>query len=229
MAIEAPLSRYKRSNYKIWIASLTALAAIFAYDGFLSRYEWSHRTEFYEEHMRMHAFDLAEGLAGDLVEGPVSPPLREAFEGAKVTLSAGASVSVVEPDRRWVINDGQDGYPILKEQTALAVYRIGPDGIMLFNRISPLVFMAVALILVASFWRCKGDRVVAEENELILSGRERISYDAVERIDKTHFQKKGFFTVVYRANGDTEVTRKLSDRQYDNLGAILDHLVSKIT
>ena len=230
MAIEAPLSRYKRSNLKIWIAGLTALAAIFAYDGYLSQYEWSYRRTFYEEHTRVRAFDMEADLAGGLIEGPISQPLREVFETAKIQLSADATVSVREPDVQWMVHDRGEDYPILKEEMALlTVYRAGPDGIMLFNRISPMVFMAVAVILAASFWRCKGDKVVAAETELIVSGRERIPYDAIESIDRTHFQKKGFFAIVYRPNGNAEVRLKLSDRQYDNLGAILDHLVAQIT
>ena len=89
--------------------------------------------------------------------------------------------------------------------------------------------MAGVVVFVALFWRCKGDKVVAEEAELVISGKERIPYETIERIDKTYFEKKGFFTIAYQPDGRAEVTRKLSDRQYDNLGAILDHLVSKIT
>jgi len=229
MAIVAPLSRYKRSNFKIWIVALTILAAIFAYDGYLSQYEWSHRRSFYDEHMRMHAFDADVGLADDLAAGPVSQTLRATFESAKVSLSAEATVTVVEPDVRWMVNDREDDYPILKEEAKLAVYRTGPDGIMLFNRISPIAFLAGAIVFAASWWRCKDDKVVAEATELVIAGRERIAYDTIEGIDKTHFEKKGFFTIIYKPNGDAEVRRTLNARNYDNLRAILEHLIGQIT
>ena len=37
MAIEAPLSRYKRNNFKIYIVVCLFAAAWFAYDGYLSQ------------------------------------------------------------------------------------------------------------------------------------------------------------------------------------------------
>ena len=51
MAIEAPYSKYNKSNFKIWIFLCLGAAAIFAYDGYLSKYEWSFRRSFYDEHV----------------------------------------------------------------------------------------------------------------------------------------------------------------------------------
>lgn len=51
MAIVAPYSRYKRGNFKIVIGILLVVGVIFAYDGYLSQYEWSKRYSFYEEHV----------------------------------------------------------------------------------------------------------------------------------------------------------------------------------
>ena len=72
-------------------------------------------------------------------------------------------------------------------------------------------------------------KVIADEKELINSNKEKISYDAVEKIDKTHFAKKGFFVITYKREDGGEARRKLSDRTYDNLAAVLDELVAKIT
>lgn len=228
MAIEAPLSRYKRSNFKIWIGFLTALAVIFGYDGYLSRYPWSLRRDFYETHTRMHLFDMEAPSGGDLSPGPVSPALRGTFEGAGIQLSTHAALSVHDPNQ-WVIDDAAGQYPLLKERDKLVVYKAGPDGVMLFNRISPVVFLAGAVICGALFWRCKDDKVVAEETELVVAGKTRIPYDAIERIDKTDLDRKGFFTIVYQLDGGPEIRRRLSDRQYDNLRPILDHLIARIT
>lgn len=52
MAIEAPYSKFKKTNIKIWIALFVGLAIMFAYDGYLSQYEWSFRRSFYEEHVK---------------------------------------------------------------------------------------------------------------------------------------------------------------------------------
>jgi len=51
MAVEAPLSRYKKNGFKIYIAACLIGAAVLAYDGYLSRYEWSKRQSFYKEHV----------------------------------------------------------------------------------------------------------------------------------------------------------------------------------
>jgi uncharacterized membrane protein YobD (UPF0266 family) len=73
----------------------------------------------------------------------------------------------------------------------------------------------------------RGKKLIAGENEFV-SGNTTIPYDAIEKINKTHFDKKGFFTITYTENGQSkELT--LKDRTYDNLPAVLDHIVSKIS
>ena len=51
MAIEAPYSKYNKTSFKIVIFFCLGTAAIFAYDGYLSKYEWSLRRSFYDEHV----------------------------------------------------------------------------------------------------------------------------------------------------------------------------------
>ena len=48
MAIEAPMSKYRRTNFIIYIAVSLGVAVVFAYDGYLSKYKWSGRYSFYE-------------------------------------------------------------------------------------------------------------------------------------------------------------------------------------
>jgi hypothetical protein len=159
MTIEAPYSKYSKNNFKIGIVLCVAVAIIFAYDGYLSKYEWSLRRSFYEKHVK----------------------------------------------------DGK------------------PDFDMVFNQKSPFVFVGLAAVLTAWFRARKNKKVLADENELIISDKKRISYDSIEKIDKTYFDKKGFFVITYKTEGDKEVNWKVSDRQYDNLEAILEHLVAKIS
>jgi hypothetical protein len=159
MAIEAPYSKYSKNNFKIAIVLFLAMAIIFAYDGYLSKYEWSLRRSFYEEHVK----------------------------------------------------DGK------------------PDFDMVFNQKSPFVFVAHAAVLTVWFWARKNKKLLADENELIISNKEKISYDSIQQIDKTYYEKKGFFVITYKTEGDKEVNWKISDRQYDNLAAILEHLVAKIS
>jgi len=229
MTIEAPYSKHNKTNFKIYIVLCLGVAVIFAYDGYLSRYEWSHRRKFYEEHTRTLFFRTGAELQKDLDGGLISQELRLKFAEAKAPLSDMATVSAESADGRWVIADQAGQYSIAKEDAGLVVYKVGPNETMLFNRISPIFFVAGAVILGVRFLLRKDSKLVADDHELVVAGREKIAYDAIDRIDKTYFEKKGFFTVVYKEENGREVHRKLSDRDYDNLKPILDYLIVKIT
>jgi hypothetical protein len=159
MAIEAPYSKHSKSSFKIGIVLCVAMAIIFAYDGYLSKYEWSLRRSFYEEHVK----------------------------------------------------DGK------------------PDFDMVFNQKSPFVFVGLAAVITVWFWARKNKKLLADENELIISDKKRISYDSIQQIDKTYYEKKGFFVITYKDKDGKEVRRKLNERTYDNLAAILEHLLVKIS
>jgi hypothetical protein len=160
MAIEAPLSKYKRNNFLIGIAACLVLAVIFAYDGYLSKYPWSQRRSFYDKH-------------------------------------------TTEQGR--------------------------PDGALVFNQKSPPFLVAGALLLGAYWYAIRNRKLVAAEDALVFGGRKKIPYDAIEQIDKTYFETKGLFTITYKSENGRLVRYKLSDRQYDNLKPILEHLVAQIS
>ena len=161
MAIEAPISKFKKNNLKISIALCLAMAIIFAYDGYLSKYKWSKRYSFYKEHV--------------------------------------------------LDNDGK------------------PTPTMNFNRKSPPFFLGAAVLIGAYLFAIKNKKLIADENGLVFSNSNKIPYDSIERINKTYFEKKGICIITYKDESGKEVDRKLSDRTYDNLGAILDHLVAQIS
>ncbi len=146
MAIEAPLSKYKRNSFLIGIGACVVLSVWCAYDGYLNK-------------------------------------------------------SFKEAHPEWWVT----------------------------NRVGPFILLPAAAIL--GVWWCaiRGRKIVANDSELIIPNRPKISYEAIESIDKTHFESKGFFTIIYRHPGGSEAKRRLYDRDYDNLPAILDHLVAKIT
>ena len=159
MAIEAPIGKYKKNNLKIYIAVCVVFAVFFGYDGYLSKYEWSHRRGFYEKH----------------------------------------------------IKDGQ------------------PDDTMIFNQKAPIFLGAAVVALGIWLWMIKNKKLIAGENELIVSDKKKIPYGSMEKIDKTFFEKKGFFVITYKDENGSEVDLKLSDRTYDNLAAVLGHIVAKIS
>lgn len=159
MVIEAPYSKYNKTNFKIAIAVCMGLAIIFAYDGYLSKYEWSLRRSFYEEHVK----------------------------------------------------DGK------------------MDSTLVFNQQSPFLLVPVAVIFTIWFWLRKNTKLLANENELIIKDNKKITYNSIEKIDRTYFGSKGYFVITYKNKSGTDIELKLSTRKYDNLEAILENLVTKIT
>jgi hypothetical protein len=153
MAIEAPLSKFKKNNFKIGIAICVGLAIWFAYDGY---YNENFKTE----------------------------------------------------------HTSEDGMP---------------DSTLVFNQKAPPYLIGAAVLLGAYLFVNRNKKVIADETELIISTKEKIPYDSIERIDKTNFDSKGHFTITYKDKAGGEVNRKISDRTYDNLAAILEHLVAKIS
>ena len=161
MAIEAPISKHKKTNLKIYIGACILAAVVFAYDGYLSKYKWSKRYSFYKEHV--------------------------------------------------LDNNGK------------------PTATMNFNRKSPPVFASGAILLAAYLLAIRNRKLIAEESELVVSAKKRIPYQSMEKIDKTYFDSKGFFIVTYKDESGRQVNLKLSDRTYDNLGAVLEKLVAEIS
>jgi hypothetical protein len=159
MAIVAPYSKYNKTSFKIAIFFCIGAAVIFAYDGYLSKYEWSRRRSFYEKH----------------------------------------------------VTDGK------------------PDSDMVFNQKSPFAFIGLAVILAFWYKARKDKKLIADENELIFSDTKKIPYDSIEKINKTYFDSKGYFTITYKNKDGKEIDQKLSDRMYDNMKEILELLVEKIS
>ncbi len=150
MAIEAPLSRYKKQNLLILAAVLVGVGLWFAYDGYKNE-------EFIEKH-------TVDGVA---------------------------------------------------------------DSTLNFNRKAPPFMIGAGIAAGIYFLVIKGKKLIAGENELD-TGTVKIAYDAIEKLNKTHFDSKGFFTITYNENGQSKVLT-LKDKTYDNLPAVLDYTVSKIS
>ncbi|UCC96610.1 MAG: hypothetical protein JSW66_12280 [Phycisphaerales bacterium] len=104
-----------------------------------------------------------------------------------------------------------------------------PTGWLVINQKAPPYFAGAAVLLAVYLFVIKNKKLVADENELVISAGKTIRYDAIQRIDKTYFKKRGFFIVTYKDERGNDVNRALSNRKYDNLGAVLDHLVAKIS
>lgn len=153
MTIEAPISKFKKNNLKIYIAVCIGLAIWCAYDGYFN-------DKWIEEHTDTNG---------------------------------------------------------------------NPEAYLVFNRKAPPYFIGAAVLLGVYLFAIRNKKIIADENELIIRDKEKISYDSIQKIDKTRFKSKGFFIITHKNNEGREVNRKLSDRTYDNLAAILDKLIAKIS
>lgn len=153
MAIEAPISKYKKTNLKIYIILCIAVAAWFAYDGYINK---------------------------DFIQK----------------------------------NTNDNGMP---------------NSTLVFNQKAPPFFAAAAVLFGVYLFIVKNKKLIADENELVFSEKEKIPYDSIQSINKTYFDKKGFFVITHKDEHGKEINRKISERNYDNLSAILDHLVAKIS
>ena len=123
----------------------------------------------------------------------------------------------------WFAYDGYKNPDFIKKHTVDGV----ADSTLNFNRKAPPFMIGAGILLGIYFVAIKGKKIVADESDLIC-GKVKVAYDAIEKINKTHFDKKGFFIVTYSQDGQNKEL-KLSDRTYDNLGAVLDQVVSKIS
>lgn len=153
MAVEAPISKYKKTNVKILIVILLVGGAWFFYDGYYNQ-------GFIEEH---------------------------------------------------TTEEGE------------------PDDTLVFNRKFWPVGLIGAALLGGYLWAVSKKKITADEDGLDIDGKQKISYDSIEKINKTDFESKGVFTLTYTDRNGKSVTKKLSSRRYDNLGELLEHIVSKIS
>jgi hypothetical protein len=125
----------------------------------------------------------------------------------------------------WLFYDGKYNQPFIEKHSPDGK----PDLTIAFHRNAPPYFVGVAALLGVYLLVIRNKKVVAEDTVLVIDGKPGIPYDSIEKIDKTNFDKKGYFIFTYKTSDGREIDCKISDRNYDNLRPILDHLVAKIS
>jgi hypothetical protein len=103
------------------------------------------------------------------------------------------------------------------------------DHTLIFHRKAPPYFLVAAAAVAVWYWRVKDKKLVADDEALAFNEKDKISYSSIESINKTNYDLKGFFVIEYKSSDGKKSQRKISDRDYDNLDAVLEALVSKIT
>ena len=94
------------------------------------------------------------------------------------------------------------------------------------NRIIPFICVIGTLYFLVASAKLKSRKLVADEKGVTLAGGEEIAYASIKQTDKRYFEKEGHFTIEYGAGG-TDKKVKLSDRDYDGLGLLLDEVVRR--
>ncbi len=133
------------------------------------------------------------------------------------------TIAILAGSAAWLFYDGKYNENFIKKHTPDGT----PDSTLNIHRKSPPYLLAGAALVGGYFFYIKSKKVIADENSLRVN-RQKISYADIRSIDKTYFSKKGFFTINYSRNG-MDCRLKISDRTYDNLQAVLEHLVAKIS
>lgn len=102
-----------------------------------------------------------------------------------------------------------------------------PDATLVFHRKAPPYLIGAGLLVGIYFFAVQGRKITVDDAALCVN-KLSIPLDSIEKIDKTHFSKKGYFIITYNEGGQSKEL-KLSDRAYDNMAAVLDHIVAKIS
>jgi hypothetical protein len=126
----------------------------------------------------------------------------------------------------WFAYDGYVSSKFIEEHTKNGA----ADGTLIFNKNAPLFVLGAIAVMVIYMFVIKSKKIIADDSQLIVSGKLSIPYDSIVKIDKTHFNTKGgFFLITYKSGQNEEKQVKISNKRYDNLSAILDRLVEKIS
>jgi hypothetical protein len=104
-----------------------------------------------------------------------------------------------------------------------------PDSTLVFNRKVPPFLFAGAAVLAVWYWKIKDKKLIADDEAIVFNEKDKISYSSIESINKTSYDSKGFFVIEYKSSDGQKSQRKISNRNFDNLDAVLELLVSKIT
>lgn len=125
----------------------------------------------------------------------------------------------------WCIYDGHYNESFISKHVDAEG---NPHGWLIVNRIAPPYLIGGAVLVAGYFFMVRNKKVAADETGLKACGK-TIAYGDIESIDKTHFESKGFFVVSYKDPQGQSRHLKLSKFSYDDMPAMLDHLIAKIS
>jgi hypothetical protein len=128
----------------------------------------------------------------------------------------------------WMVYDGYLNQKFIEKHTQTNEIGVEkPDVTLVFHKKAPFILIALAAGFAVRWFMVKDFKITADDEKVIF-GKRTILIDTIEKIDKTHFASKGYFIIYYKDAKDGECTLKLSDRVYDKLNELLDHIAAKM-
>jgi hypothetical protein len=124
----------------------------------------------------------------------------------------------------WLAYDGYFNQTFIQKNTIDGK----ANSTVVWNQRLPFLLVPLAGLFAIRWWMVKDKKIVADGKTLVLDNGEQIDYDRIEKIDKKDFEKKGHFIIYYRDAAGKEVTRKLSDRNFNGLENVLAELVNAL-
>ena len=91
--------------------------------------------------------------------------------------------------------DGYFNEKFMKKHTNLGK----ADSTLVFNRKSPPFFLAGAVVFAVWFWKVKDKKLIADDEAIVFSEKDKIPYSSIESINKTNYDSKGFFIIEYKS------------------------------
>lgn len=123
----------------------------------------------------------------------------------------------------WFFYDGKN-----KDFVEKHTLKGQPDSTLVFNQKSPPYFLGGAIALGILFFVIKDRKIVLDDTKITAPGKS-VNLSQIEKIDKTNFKNKGYFVLTYKNDTSGTTDWKISDGSYDNLSAILDEIIKKIS
>lgn len=129
----------------------------------------------------------------------------------------------------WFVYDGYFNETFIEKHTKVdEVAGEYPDKTLVAHQKGPFILMAMAAGLAVRWAMVRKFKITSDDANVVFGSR-TIKLDSIEKIDKTYFASKGHFTIFYKDAKEGECKLKLSNKVYDGLDVLLDHIVAKMT
>ena len=130
----------------------------------------------------------------------------------------------------WMLYDGYFSEKFIEKHTKVneLTEQKQPDATLAFHQKGPFIMFALAAGFAVRWTMLKNFKIVADDEKIVF-GKRTIDINSIEKVDKTHFASKGHFTIYYKDAAEGDCKLQLSDRKYDGLNEMLEHIVKKMT